>query len=57
MRQALSLDEECRGGQHTPDDETCRLRDRVFADLEKRGWCWAYRDINIMPADFRWHRC
>lgn len=57
MRRAVALEEECRGGQHSPDDPTCRSRDQAFAALEKRNWCWAYSDWRVVAADADWHRC
>ncbi|OYZ12556.1 MAG: hypothetical protein B7Y36_03390 [Novosphingobium sp. 28-62-57] len=52
-----ALNEECRGGQHTPEDEICSSRDRMETVLQSRGWCWAYSDTDIVPADFNWHKC
>lgn len=52
-----ALNEECRGGQHTADDEICSARDRVETALQDRGWCWAYSDTTVVAADYRWHRC
>ena len=52
-----ALNEECRGGPHTPDDEVCTARDRANSALESRGWCWAYSDVSVVAADYRWHRC
>lgn len=52
-----ALNEECRGGQHTPEDEICSGRDRVETALQGRGWCWAYSDPAIVPTDYDWHKC
>ncbi|MEI6643719.1 MAG: DUF2939 domain-containing protein [Novosphingobium sp.] len=52
-----ALNEECRGGQHTPEDEICSGRDRMETVLQSRGWCWAYSDTDIVPADYNWHKC
>lgn len=56
-QRAMSLDEQCRGYNHTPDDETCRARDEAYAELENLGVCWAYSDFDIAPPDFDWHDC
>lgn len=51
------LETECRGGPHTPDDAVCTERDRVTAELERRGVCWAYSDWRVYPSDYKWHPC
>jgi hypothetical protein len=53
----LSLNEECRGGQHDSEDATCKQRDNIGAELEKRGICWAYSDYTVYPMDYDWHPC
>ncbi|GGN49326.1 hypothetical protein GCM10011349_19860 [Novosphingobium indicum] len=54
---ALALDRECRGGNHTPNDETCRARDKAFDDLRTQGVCWAYSDPDVPPFEYDWHDC
>ena len=53
----LRLEEECRGGQHDPDDAVCTERNRVLNELERRGVCWAYRDDRVTPTLYDWHPC
>lgn len=53
----MALDEECRGGKHAPEDAVCTGRDNAEIMLEKRGVCWAYRDENVVSADYKWHPC
>ena len=53
----LTLNEECRGGPHSPGDAVCTQRDAVGQDLENRGICWAYSDYDVLPTDYRWHPC
>ncbi|WP_156799777.1 hypothetical protein [Novosphingobium resinovorum] len=54
---ALSLDEQCRGGAHAPDDAVCRRRDKAYDYLKFRGVCWAYSDPAIAPPQYNWHDC
>lgn len=57
QKQWMAANRECRGGNHEPDDAICRKRDALELDLERKGWCWAYSDFNVMPMDYRWHDC
>jgi hypothetical protein len=57
QRQWEVMNEECRGGQHNPDDAICTDRDNIGVALEARGICWAYSDWRVYPTDFRWHPC
>lgn len=54
MNEWFRVNEACRGDGIA---SACRARDRLQAALERRGWCWAYQDINVMPYEYRWHRC
>lgn len=56
-RQWLKLNEECRGGDHQPEDAVCRKRDATERALKRQGRCWAYSDPNVFPFDYRWHDC
>lgn len=56
-RQWIALEQECRGGNHTPEDAVCRKRDAVLNELERRGICWAYRDESVRPYQYDWHPC
>lgn len=49
--------EKCRGGSHDPEDAVSKARDATATALEAKGWCWAYSDVNVYPADYRWHPC
>lgn len=51
------LEEECRGGQHSPDDAVCTERDKVGEALRRRGVCWAYSDWRVTPPWYEWHPC
>lgn len=53
----MALNEECRGGSHTPKDRVCRARDGAENALRKRGWCWAYSDDRVMSYQYLWHPC
>lgn len=56
-RQWMVMNEECRGGQHDPDDAICKARDGIGAELERRGTCWAYSDWQVFPTQYDWHPC
>jgi hypothetical protein len=56
-RQWLVLEDECRGGAHTPDDAICTERDRILTELQRRGICWIYSDWRVFPSDYHWHPC
>lgn len=56
-RQWLVMNEECRGGQHSPDDDVCTARDNIGVELERRGICWSYSDWRVYPTDYDWHPC
>jgi hypothetical protein len=47
----------CQGGNVAFNSSVCRRRDRLQAQAEKLGWCWAYSDWQVSRADYRWHRC
>jgi hypothetical protein len=51
------LNEECRGGSHTPDDAVCTRRDRVGEALQRRGICYSYSDWRVFPVDYDFHPC
>lgn len=55
VRKAIKLDEECRGGQHDPNDATCVARDRSFDQAKEAGWCYG-RDGDT-EADRVWRTC
>lgn len=56
-RQWLAMNEECRGGQHEPDDDVCTARDNIGVELERRGICWSYSDWRVLPTEYDWHPC
>lgn len=56
-RQWMALNEECRGGNHLPEDAVCKRRDATERALKRKGRCWAYSDPNVFPFDYRWHYC
>lgn len=55
VQKAMQLDEECRGGQHDPDDTTCVARDRSFDRAKEAGWC--YGTDSDTEAEREWQRC
>ena len=57
QKQWLALERECRGGDHSPEDVVCRKRDALLRRIEARGVCWAYRDPDVAPFEYRWHDC
>jgi hypothetical protein len=55
VQRTMQLDEECRGGQHDPDDASCVARDRSFDQAKEAGWCYG-RDGDT-EAERVWHPC
>ncbi|MBA2589792.1 MAG: hypothetical protein H0U98_14340 [Alphaproteobacteria bacterium] len=57
ISQEESLNEKCRGG--SGDDPAtqkfCDKRDRVFAQIRAKGWCW--ESDNGVEADKKWEPC
>lgn len=56
-RQWGVMEEECRGGQHDPEDAICTARNDIQSELERRGVCWAYSDWRVTNAEYSWHPC
>lgn len=58
MQAWLRQNEICRGApKSTPSSPACRARDRLQAKARAAGWCWAFRDVTVLPADYHWHLC
>ena len=55
--QWMAQNEECRGGQHSPDDTVCQGRDETERTLEGRRICWGYSDVSVLPTEYGWHPC
>lgn len=58
MSRWLEENELCRGSTDTKTIEAmCARREQTGNLLERRGWCYAYEDDTVFPADYRWHSC
>lgn len=55
--QWAALNQECRGGDHSPADAVCKGRDDAEAALRRRDVCWEYSDTDVLPVDYKWHDC
>jgi len=55
LSQEAQANEVCRGGNHTPDDDVCKLRDSLDQELNARGWC--YGQGAASDADSVWAPC
>ena len=53
----LIKERQCHQATHEAGDAVCLARDAIVAELEHRGWCWAYRDMRVAPPDYAWHPC
>jgi hypothetical protein len=58
MSRWFEENEHCRGSTDAKTIQAmCAEREQTGNVLERRGWCYAYEDETVFPADYRWHSC
>jgi hypothetical protein len=57
MEQAGYLNDKCKGGSGDEDKtwDYCKKRDKVGADLQKKGWCWG--PLSSYGYQKKWIKC
>lgn len=57
MRKWDRENERCRGGRgdDPKTDAACERREKLYATIEKLGWC--YGEDDQATASWQWHRC